>query len=120
LFPTAEAIATHGAEVLTGPRKRIDTVLAVSSAIASGDLDVHVGADPGELTAKLESFSGVGPWTSAYIRMRVLGSPDTLLPGDVAIRNGAVRLGITDLASRSEAWRPWRSYAGMHLWRAAA
>jgi AraC family transcriptional regulator of adaptative response / DNA-3-methyladenine glycosylase II len=120
LFPTAEAVATHGAEVLAGPRKRIDTVLAVSSAIASGDLDVHVGADPDELAAKLESFSGVGPWTSSYVRMRVLGSPDILLPGDVALRNGASRLGITDLATRSEAWRPWRSYAGMHLWRSAS
>jgi AraC family transcriptional regulator, regulatory protein of adaptative response / DNA-3-methyladenine glycosylase II len=119
LFPTAEAIATHGAEVLTGPRKRIDTILAVSSAIASGDLDVHVGADPDELAARLESFSGVGPWTSSYVRMRVLGSPDILLPGDVAIQKGAATLGITDLAAHAQAWTPWRSYAGMHLWRAA-
>jgi AraC family transcriptional regulator of adaptative response / DNA-3-methyladenine glycosylase II len=118
LFPTASAIAEHGAEVLTGPRKRIDTVIAVSSAIASGDLDVHVGADPDLLAAKLESFAGVGPWTSSYVRMRVLGAPDILLPGDVALRNGAANLGI-DLAAQSAAWRPWRSYAGMHLWKAS-
>jgi AraC family transcriptional regulator of adaptative response / DNA-3-methyladenine glycosylase II len=41
----------------------------------------------------------------------------------VALRKGAAALGLpTDpsaLASRGEAWRPWRSYAGMHLWRAA-
>jgi AraC family transcriptional regulator of adaptative response / DNA-3-methyladenine glycosylase II len=118
LFPTASAIAEHGAEVLTGPRKRIDTVIAISSAIASGDLDVHVGADPDLLAAKLESFAGVGPWTSSYVRMRVLGAPDILLPGDVALRNGAANLGI-DLAAQSAAWRPWRSYAGMHLWKAS-
>jgi AraC family transcriptional regulator, regulatory protein of adaptative response / DNA-3-methyladenine glycosylase II len=118
LFPTAEAIAEHGAEVLTGPRKRIDTIIAVSAAIAAGELDVHVGADREELTATLEKFSGIGPWTSGYVRMRVLGSPDVLLPGDVAVRKGAEKLGITDLAERSAAWRPWRSYAGMHLWRA--
>jgi AraC family transcriptional regulator of adaptative response / DNA-3-methyladenine glycosylase II len=119
LFPTASAIAEHGTEVLTGPRKRIDTIVAVSSAIASGDLDVHVGADPDLLTAKLEAFAGVGPWTSAYVRMRVLGAPDILLPGDVALRNGAVNLGIPNLAAQSAAWRPWRSYAGMHLWKAS-
>jgi AraC family transcriptional regulator, regulatory protein of adaptative response / DNA-3-methyladenine glycosylase II len=118
LFPTAAAIASHGAEVLTGPRQRIETVLAVSSALASGDLDVHVGADPSLLTTQLESFAGVGPWTSAYVRMRVLGAPDILLPGDVALRNGAANLGI-DLAAQSSAWRPWRSYAGMHLWKAS-
>jgi AraC family transcriptional regulator, regulatory protein of adaptative response / DNA-3-methyladenine glycosylase II len=118
LFPTATAIAEHGSEVLTGPRKRIDTVIAVSSAIAAGDLDVHVGADPDLLATKLESFAGVGPWTSSYVRMRVLGAPDILLPGDVALRNGAANLGI-DLATQSSAWRPWRSYAGMHLWKAS-
>ncbi|SMD15673.1 AlkA N-terminal domain-containing protein [Kibdelosporangium aridum] len=118
LFPTPEVIAEHGAEVLTGPRKRIETIIAVSSAIASGSLDVHVGADPDELTAALESFSGIGPWTSGYVKMRVLGSPDILLPGDVALRKGALKLGIADLATRSAAWAPWRSYAGMHLWRA--
>ncbi|MET0235806.1 MAG: AlkA N-terminal domain-containing protein, partial [Kibdelosporangium sp.] len=119
LFPTAQAIAEHGAEVLTGPRRRINTVIEVSSAIASGDLDVHVGAEPDELAAKLETFSGVGPWTSGYVRMRVLGAPDILLPGDVALRNGADNLGITNLADQSAAWRPWRSYAGMHLWKAS-
>jgi AraC family transcriptional regulator of adaptative response / DNA-3-methyladenine glycosylase II len=118
LFPTAAAIAEHGFEVLTGPRKRIDTIVAVSSAIASGDLDVHVGADPDLLAAKLESFAGIGPWTSSYVRMRVLGAPDILLPGDVALRNGAANLGI-DLDTQSTAWRPWRSYAGMHLWKAS-
>jgi AraC family transcriptional regulator of adaptative response / DNA-3-methyladenine glycosylase II len=116
LFPTAQAIAEHGAEVLTGPRKRIDTLIAVSAAIAAGELDVHVGADPDELAAALEKFSGVGPWTSGYVRMRVLGAPDILLPGDVALCKGAEQLGITNLAEHSAAWRPWRSYAGMHLW----
>nr|WP_042190058.1 AlkA N-terminal domain-containing protein [Kibdelosporangium sp. MJ126-NF4]CEL19067.1 Methylated-DNA--protein-cysteine methyltransferase [Kibdelosporangium sp. MJ126-NF4]CTQ95131.1 Methylated-DNA--protein-cysteine methyltransferase (EC 2.1.1.63) [Kibdelosporangium sp. MJ126-NF4] len=118
LFPTPAAIAEHGAEVLTGPRKRIETIVTVSAAIASGDLDVHVGADPDELATQLEAFSGIGPWTSSYVRMRVLGAPDMLLPGDVALRKGAEKLGITDLATRSAAWAPWRSYAGMHLWRA--
>ncbi|ONI77129.1 AraC family transcriptional regulator [Actinosynnema sp. ALI-1.44] len=118
LFPTPAAIAEHGAEVLTGPRKRIETIRTVSAAIASGDLDVHVGADPDELAVRLEAFSGIGPWTSGYVKMRVLGAPDILLPGDVALRKGAEKLGITDLAARSTAWAPWRSYAGMHLWRA--
>jgi AraC family transcriptional regulator of adaptative response / DNA-3-methyladenine glycosylase II len=117
LFPTAQAITEHGAEVLTGPRRRIDTIIEVSAAMADGSLDVHVGADPDELTAALEAFSGVGPWTSGYVRMRVLGSPDVLLPGDVALATGAERLGVSTVDSA--AWRPWRSYAGMHLWRAS-
>ncbi|MCT2587461.1 AlkA N-terminal domain-containing protein [Actinophytocola gossypii] len=123
LFPAPSAIATGGESVLTGPRRRIDTVLAVNAALAAGDLDVHVGADADELSAALRSFSGVGPWTAGYVLMRVLGAPDVLLSTDVALRKGAAALGLpvdpAALTARAEAWRPWRSYAGMHLWRAS-
>lgn len=124
LFPSPEAIATRGAEILRGPRRRIDTVLTVNAALAAGDLDVHVGADQEELSQALQRFSGVGPWTAGYVLMRVLGAPDVLLTGDVAMRKGAANLGIPStpdgLAAHAAAWRPWRSYAGMHLWSAAA
>lgn len=123
LFPTPAAIAEHGAEVLTGPRRRISTLLTVCEAMASGDLEVHVGADPDELSARLQSFAGIGPWTAGYVRMRVLGAPDVLLRGDVALLKGAAALGLPStvdaLTERSRAWQPWRSYAGMHLWRAS-
>jgi AraC family transcriptional regulator of adaptative response / DNA-3-methyladenine glycosylase II len=55
--------------------------------------------------------------------MRVLGDPDVLLSTDIALRKGAAALGLPSdvdfLESRGTAWRPWRSYAGMYLWRAA-
>ena len=123
LFPTPAEIAARGAEVLRGPRRRIDTVLTVNAALAAGDLDVHVGADPEELSSALQRFSGVGPWTAGYVLMRVLGSPDVLLTTDVALRKGAVNLGLPStpdgIAEHGAAWRPWRSYAGMHLWAAS-
>nr|AGU11658.1 AlkA N-terminal domain [uncultured organism] len=122
LFPTPAAIAARASAVLTGPRRRIDTVLTVNAALAAGDLDVHVGADPAELSEALQRFSGVGPWTAGYVLMRVLGAPDVLLTGDVAMRKGAAKLGLPatpeGLAAHANAWRPWRSYAGMHLWAA--
>ncbi|HEY7597033.1 MAG TPA: AlkA N-terminal domain-containing protein [Actinophytocola sp.] len=123
LFPTPSTIAAQGATVLTGPRRRIDTMLTVNAALATGDLDVHVGADPAELSAELQHFAGVGPWTAGYVLMRVLGDPDVLLSTDIALRKGAAALGLPSdvdfLESRGTAWRPWRSYAGMYLWRAA-
>jgi AraC family transcriptional regulator of adaptative response / DNA-3-methyladenine glycosylase II len=46
-----------------------------------------------------------------------------LLSGDLALRSGAGRLGLPDsipaLDRRGAMWAPWRSYASMHLWRAA-
>jgi AraC family transcriptional regulator of adaptative response / DNA-3-methyladenine glycosylase II len=123
LFPTPAAIAEHGETVLAGPRRRINTILTVNAALAAGDLDVHVGADPTDLSQTLQQFSGVGPWTAGYVLMRVLGAPDVLLTGDVVLRKGAGNLGLPTtpeaLATHANAWRPWRSYAGMHLWSAA-
>ncbi|MCP2165657.1 AlkA N-terminal domain-containing protein [Goodfellowiella coeruleoviolacea] len=124
LFPTPEVIAEHGASVLSGPARRTEAVLAVSRALAEGTLDPHVGRDADELRAELEAFPGVGPWTARYVVMRLLGAPDVLLTSDGALRRGAAHLGLPpspdELARRARAWQPWRSYAGMHLWRASA
>lgn len=123
LFPTAAAVAEHSAAVLTGPRRRVEAVRTVAAALASGDLVVDPGRDPRELRAELEAVRGIGPWTAGYVVLRVLGATDLLLETDLAIRRGAAALGLpsdTDgLRRTARRWRPWRSYAGMHLWRAA-
>ena len=75
------------------------------------------------LATSITALPGVGPWTADYVRMRVTGDPDVLLPGDVALRAGAAALGISADARGVEAWAlrcaPWRSYLSAHLWRAA-
>ncbi|WP_199432509.1 AlkA N-terminal domain-containing protein [Qaidamihabitans albus] len=124
LFPSPAAVAEHAGEVLRGPRRRIDALAAVADALATGRLDVHVGRDTDELRAELLATPGIGPWTADYVLMRGLGDPDVLLTGDLALRRGAAALGIADsaagLTGHAQDWRPWRSYAGMHLWRASA
>lgn len=122
LFPTASAVADRATDVLRGPRSRTDAIRTVAAALASGDLAVHAGRDPDELREDLLALPGIGPWTADYVVMRALGRPDVLLDGDLALRNGAAAIGIDprSLADRALAWRPWRSYAGMHLWAAAA
>jgi AraC family transcriptional regulator of adaptative response / DNA-3-methyladenine glycosylase II len=122
LFPTAAAIAEHGREVLRGPARRIDAIVGAATALADGSLAIGVGESRDELEARLLALPGIGPWTAGYVAMRVLGSPDVLLTGDLALRQGAARLGLPadprGLAERGAAWAPWRSYAGMHLWAA--
>ncbi|WP_018683963.1 AlkA N-terminal domain-containing protein [Actinokineospora enzanensis] len=124
LFPSAAAVAERASEILTGPARRVETIRAVCAAIASGDIELHVGVDAETLRSRLQSYAGIGPWTAGYVVMRLLGDPDILLPQDIALRNGARALGLPssmeNLAEHGRAWRPWRSYAGMHLWRAAA
>jgi AraC family transcriptional regulator of adaptative response / DNA-3-methyladenine glycosylase II len=50
--------------------------------------------------------------------MRALGDPDVFLPTDVGVRRALVGRGLdgTDIGRASQRWRPWRSYALMHLW----
>lgn len=123
-FPTPEAVASHAAQVVRGPAARTRALVAAAEAVASGDLELDAGKTLAEFTSALEALPGVGPWTSHYLAMRVLGSPDIVLTGDSAARAGARAFGIPSepvaLASAAAAFSPWRSYLMMHLWRAAA
>ena len=122
LFPTSDAIAEHGAGVLRGPATRVASILAAARALAAGDLVLDVGMPAAELEAKLTELPGIGPWTAGYLAMRVLGNPDTLLTTDLVMLASAKNLGLPgtprDLAEYGARWAPWRSYAGLHLWRA--
>ncbi|WP_420180710.1 AlkA N-terminal domain-containing protein [Paenarthrobacter sp. TA1.8] len=121
LFPTAAELAEHGRALLRGPQRRIDSIVAASEAMASGELDFGYGDDPASLGSKLLPLPGVGPWTVGYVAMRVLGAPDVFLANDAAIRNGVKALPAgPGLSSDFREVSPWRSYATMHLWRAAA
>lgn len=123
LFPTMSAIAERGAEVLRGPGARIRAIVGAAAALADGSLPLTVGDDGVEQRAALLAMPGIGPWTADYVRMRVLGDPDVLLPGDVALRAGAAASGLPGdprpLVAWAERTAPWRSYLSAHLWRAA-
>jgi AraC family transcriptional regulator of adaptative response / DNA-3-methyladenine glycosylase II len=119
LFPSAATVAEHGADVLRGPARRTATVVGLAAAL-DGGLALHAGRDPDGFHADLTALPGIGPWTAGYLAIRILGDPDELLPGDLAVRRGAQALGISDLSSHAARWAPWRSYAALHLWRASA
>ncbi|MEV4735936.1 MULTISPECIES: DNA-3-methyladenine glycosylase 2 family protein [unclassified Microbacterium] len=123
LFPTMAAIAERGSDVLRGPAARIRAIVGAAGALADGSLRLTVGDDGAEQRAALLAMPGIGPWTADYVRMRVLGDPDVLLPGDVALRAGAAASGLPGDPAPLTAWAervaPWRSYLSAHLWRAA-
>ncbi len=121
LFPTAAQFAERGREVLRGPERRVAAIVSAAEAIVDGRLRLDVGMPLDEFTAGLESLSGVGPWTSGYLAMRVLGNPDVLLSSDLVMQRSAAAHGMPStaraLAVHGARWAPWRSYAGLHLWR---
>ena len=81
-------------------------------------LKTHAPAEP--LIERLRAVPGIGPWTAHYVAMRALGWTDAVPPGDVAVLNAmALARGPRaerEAEQRSQAWRPWRSYAVLKLW----
>lgn len=123
LFPPPAVIAERGLDVLRGPAARMRAIVEAAGALADGSLEIGPGDDGAEQRERLLAMRGIGPWTADYVRMRVLGDPDVLLPGDVAARAGAAQLGLPSDPAGFTAWSqrlaPWRSYAMAHYWYAA-
>jgi AraC family transcriptional regulator of adaptative response / DNA-3-methyladenine glycosylase II len=119
LCPTPAVVAELEPEdiaVLGVVRTRAASIVALAREITAGRLQLDAGSDPERTIAQLVGLPGIGPWTAHYIAMRALRWPDAFPKEDVALRK---RLGAVTPAraeAMSEAWRPWRSYATMHVW----
>jgi AraC family transcriptional regulator, regulatory protein of adaptative response / DNA-3-methyladenine glycosylase II len=124
LFPTPVAVAEHGRDQLSGPRTRVENLVRMAARLTSGALALSYADDWADQRQRLLAEPGIGPWTADYLAMRVLGHPDILPVGDVAVRTGARRLGLPDSPTALAEWgrdvSPWRSYASLHLWQAAS
>lgn len=119
LFPDPGRLAALDPEDLPMPRSRGRALVALSAALASGDLALDRGPDRDDVRRALVALPGIGPWTADYIALRALGHPDVLLPTDLGTRHALTRLGRDPAAASAlaEHWSPWRSYAQLHLWQ---
>lgn len=120
IFPTAAALAA--AQIGGMPATRARAIQALAEAIATGGLRIEPDADPERLLQRLRAIPGIGDWTVQYIAMRALGEPDALPATDLILLRTAGNgqpLKPKQLLAQAEAWRPWRAYAAMHLWRLA-
>jgi AraC family transcriptional regulator of adaptative response / DNA-3-methyladenine glycosylase II len=122
LFPNATAVAAARLEGLGITRSRAATLHALAQAVLAGRIDFD--ADPGAVAAALAAVPGIGAWTAQYVALRALGEPDAMPAGDLVLRRmaaGSTRLlSARELEARARDWQPWRGYAVMHLWHAAA
>jgi AraC family transcriptional regulator of adaptative response / DNA-3-methyladenine glycosylase II len=121
LFPAPSDIAAADLDGLGLTRARVGALRALAQAVADGAVDF--GAPVAEVTAALAALPGLGAWTAQYVALRALGEPDAFPAADIVLRRmvaaGGPPLTARALEARAEAWRPWRGYAVLHLWRAA-
>lgn len=117
LFPTAAALADVDPSTLPMPRARGAALRGLCAAVAEREVVLDGGADRDEVRKRLLELPGIGPWTADVIALRGLGHPDVFLPTDLVIRKILLELALDGRAADlAEQWRPWRSYALMHLW----
>jgi len=117
-FPAPAALVDATPAEIGMPGNRGRAISALARAVRDGQVALHDGVDPETLTASLTAVGGIGPWTAAYIGMRVAKDPDAFPDSDWVILK---MLGVSSAEARrrSVAWRPWRAYAVMYLWWAA-
>jgi len=99
------------------PQVRWNTIRGLARAVARGEVTFERGATLDDSIERLVAIPGIGPWTAHYIAMRALRGPDAFPHTDLGIRKAAGMISDRELLAKSEAWRPYRAYATMLLWR---
>jgi AraC family transcriptional regulator of adaptative response / DNA-3-methyladenine glycosylase II len=122
LFPSPETLADADLASIGLTASRSATLRAV--ARAARDRLVNLTGSADEILNALMAIPGVGSWAAQYVAMRALAEPDAF-PCDRLIRrlvagSRSPLLSIAAVEARAKAWRPWRSYAAVHLWHLAA
>jgi AraC family transcriptional regulator of adaptative response / DNA-3-methyladenine glycosylase II len=113
---TVDDIARHG---ILAARSR--SIIALAAAHESGAVSLDGGThhNPDESIRRLAELPGIGLWTAHYIAMRALRWPDAFPKEDIAVRHNLGGVTAKEAEALSQPWRPWRSYAVMHVWSMA-
>jgi len=119
LTPTVQRMASAapeeiGALGIVGARARSISLLA--PAILEKRIVLTFAPNVEDQIEALMSLPGIGHWTAQYIAMRALHWPDAFPSGDLMLLRAA-NATQKQLELRSQAWRPWRSYATHYLWQ---
>ncbi len=115
-FPAPEALRTLRLDL---PGRKAEYLQAVADAALEGRLDGAVlrSIDPDEAVRAGQEVKGLGPFAAELVVLRGANAPDALpsherrLDGEVTQLYGADR-SLTEVA---EAWRPFRTWAVLHL-----
>lgn len=121
-FPRPERFDPTLLATLPMPRARAKTLYNIAQALITEPTLLDATGDLESVVARLTALSGIGPWSAQYIAMRALKESDAFPAADVGLQRAMAERGVRPsakaLLARAEAWRPWRSYAVLHLWTA--
>ena len=118
-FPTPEQLCDRDIAEIGMPGRRGRAISLLAREVYRGELELSDVCDQDQLSTRLMAVPGIGPWTVDYINLRVSKDPDAFPRNDWVVLK---QLGTTPAkaAAQAKAWQPWRAYALMYLWFAAA
>ena len=99
------------------PGARAATIRALAQAVCDGRISFEGIVASDDFLNRLSEIPGIGKWTAQYVAMRALGEPDAFPSGDLGLLRALDLKNSRELESRAQAWRPWRAYATMYLWK---
>ncbi|KTD35077.1 Ada protein (O6-methylguanine-DNA methyltransferase) [Legionella nautarum] len=120
LSPQPERIARATINDIAGlgiVSARAKSMIALAQAFVAETIRLDIGMSPETAIKKLTELPGIGQWTAHYIAMRALHWPDAFPKEDIAVRNNLGGVSIKQAEEMSQLWRPWRSYAVLHIWK---
>jgi 3-methyladenine DNA glycosylase/8-oxoguanine DNA glycosylase len=111
---TPECVAAADFAAIGMPGKRVEAIRSFARAAADGRVDF---ARPWtDVEAALKELPGFGPWTRAYLAIRLGRDPDAFPETDLGLIRAAQVDSPTQLLALADGWRPYRAYAATYLW----
>jgi AraC family transcriptional regulator, regulatory protein of adaptative response / DNA-3-methyladenine glycosylase II len=117
LFPAPEVLADAKLASIGMPGARAETIRRLARAVCDGKIKFEGVAASEAFLNQLCEIPGIGKWTAQYVAMRALGEPDAFPSSDLGLLRAMSLENARDLERHAEAWRPWRAYAAMYLWK---
>lgn len=118
-FPTPQRLAAADPLALKAsgmPLKRAEALIHLASAALEGSLPITTPDDIEQAMKRLQTFPGIGRWTANYFALRGWQAKDVFLPDDYLIKQRFPGMTSAQIRRYAERWRPWRSYALLHIW----
>jgi DNA-3-methyladenine glycosylase II len=115
---TPECLVTANLDKMGMPGKRVDALRSFATVALDGGVDFDWPWS--EVEAALKALPGFGPWTRAYLGIRLGRDPDAFPETDIGLIRAAQVDTPAALLALAQSWRPYRAYAATYLWSVAA
>jgi 3-methyladenine DNA glycosylase/8-oxoguanine DNA glycosylase len=114
---TAQSVLDADLTRLGMPGTRVATLQTFARAVLEGAIDFS--SRWSEIDAALATLPGFGPWTRAYLAIRLGRDADAFPASDIGLLRASGATSSAELLAWADAWRPYRAFAAAYLWMSA-